>query len=205
MEHDTQQDGRGPIRDVNGVQLSEYHTAYFYLVQNYAPGSYSVKAYEYVDIYHPLNDVKGLVNHLVQNATGRNGTDPRCYGTAMDELMRRRKSYFIVASDKYTFDDNEPVTFAGVDTYGATNDGKHTFFLIEVLHHVPTATGGTVDVAVYGNEMISSSANGSTLRKKEWEDYRITLNFIDAKHDERLLFDGSGGTNMGPPPPPPVR
>lgn len=182
--------------------LTSANTAYFYYLNYPQPNSnhHTITAYEYFDIRRPLGDVEDVVNRLVRNTLG-NDDDPRPYANNFDDLLRRRKGYFLIAVEGRKFLDDKPITFYGQDAAGDETDGTHTFTFLGVI----TLQEGTrtFSVAAYMNHM-KRWQNEADLKVHEWEHYFLSYNFEGEAETLRLQIDDSGGTNMGPPPPPPL-
>jgi hypothetical protein len=178
-------------------------TVYFYYV-DVRDRKYIVEAYEKHDIINGLPELNSLILSLVANALGDKGNPP-LYSTGFDDLVRYRKGYFIVALDGANFKaTTDPITFTLDYTSAAPNKplptplpGNYTFKPVGSVITIPVADRN-IQVAVYYDHIIKN--DGGDWGKHEWEHFMLDLN-LGLK---RLLGDGSGGTNMGPPPPPPL-
>lgn len=192
-------------------------TAYFYYFQ-FDQTPRRLRVYELFDIYDGLGSIEEVVKHLITNANQTDGgTLPRPYSDSLEsglplgqvfkQLFRRRAGYFIVAMDGAVFDESDPITFFCEDALYPESMGNkwmHTFKSRK--RHDVEFDGRIVSVISHLYTAQSHSNAGSKLHDKEWEQFKITIRgtgpggaLVD------ILYEDSGGTNMGPPPPPPGR
>ncbi len=176
------------------------HTAYFYYIE-YADGERTISVYEkFQDT--ALGSVGSEVPSLIDNHL-RTGNNPKYGGNDFDDIVRKRKGYFIVALDGASFSSNDPITFrcdASSETDSIGNNGKHTFTPLGTFNVVIGTKNISVTAYLYRAQSYIRPAN---LGNTEREHYHIKFDG-ELRAELVTLYEESGGTNLGPPPRPPV-
>src|SRR5687767_4799320 len=150
-----------------------FRTVYFYYGTYDGTHITDVKAYFYFDPTGEIGDIESRVQQLASNAH-QGGNDPPQYGSAFDELVRRKKGYFAVAVDAggEQLVHNHPFTFEGP---GTNNNGQHTF----KQQRTTTLPGTPLTIGYCEHHMKKHGGNDNDLGEGEFETYRISLNFPD--------------------------
>lgn len=199
IKRDMKQEKEGPD---SGFPL---HAVYFYYMLYDTGGNYTIRAYRW-DSNTPGRDLRDLCVRMADNAI-RDGSDFGEKGTKFDDIVRKRKGYFVIALDGAAFKSPNPVSFycddASVpDSKG--NDGKHTF-----QPHggfTETVRGKPISFVIYKSHS-QSHKDKDNLNDGEYEHFMIKFEGTLAAQlaaAPPYIYDDSGGTNMGPPPPPPL-
>ena len=180
---------------------SGYCTAYFYYVN--ANDNPTTKVYEYFDISSPIGDVQTLTLSLLGNALN-DGSSPPCYSNNVDDLVRHRKGFIIIAKDGEAFPHDDPIEFivtASSDPHATGLGYPHRYSFEHNMTYSVVVSGRTVGITIYNDELQNCSGHGD-LGRHEWEEFRIGPLPVGAEIMD--LYGDSGGTNMGPPAPPPL-
>ena len=156
-------------------------------------------------------DVMTYIPTLVKQVYEQAERHTTCFGTRMEDIVWRRKSYLAVTvevDDDREIEDNLKLDFEHKKIIGY-GDAKHTIGDSQPIKvTVPTAGGTKTIRGAYAPNLVTKDGGPLSWLMSDSEKFKYKLKF---KHKKRLLvgvgvaneFEDSGGTNMGPPVPPP--
>lgn len=181
------------------------HTIYFYYLKFDSLGEYETRLYYQFNNDTPIENLEHDIATLAINAY-RNGNNPPCLGGEVDDLYRRRKSYFVVVVEGWALEPIAPMELKRVDAHGNQYPSNHTFSHPQYFEVTVANVAGRKVIlpgAFCLNVMQSATYPGSDLgemQPREFEDFELYLNLVPPVFHE---YPDSGGTNMGPPIGPP--
>jgi len=186
------------------------HCIYLYYIRIGPQGGKDVSVHYYSSGHLPITDADAAINRVAADAHLYGLADPRCVGTSICDLVRRRISYVVFAINDARGGKLTGVTFRDDIANDALPNGagKHTFkrFASRQLGVAGSDGKSTLLQLVYClNDMSRKKKPAGPLGKDEREDFKFSLDFAKPAGQGAIAFavEDSGGTNMGPPVPPP--